>query len=752
MSVRIVGPSVCNRAHRRRLPCGLGGRASPLVNIRDAALDVTRPRIDVVRLIEETLMQKLVISTCALAAVLAMPSRAQTPIVSRTDVPVHRVVLFSSGVGYFEHDGSVRGSGSTELRFKADQINDVLKSLVLQDRDGGRVTAVTYPSRAPLSKTLRSFQVDITSNPSLAELLNQLRGARVTVLASAEHMTGTILGVEQREKATGKDGETVTVPVLDLLNGATIRAVELASVTSLSLDDPQLEDELTKALSALAQARDQDKKPVSIAFDGAGERRVRIGYVVESPVWKTSYRLVLSDKHGQLQGWAIVENQTESDWNDVSLSLVSGRPISFTMDLYQPLYATRPNVVPEIFAGLRPQVYEDGIQSAADSVAMEPSNRLGAAGGRLDNSTIYKKAEANRLFTDRLRNAPMQLESVVVTANAKDEDLYASVRSRATTADLGQLFEYSVGDVTLPRQKSAMLPIITDTVGVERVSIYNASVLPRNPLSGVRVRNTTGKLLLQGPVTVLDKNMYAGDARIDDVPAGQERLLSYGVDLELVVDATKETDTSVIVAAKIVKGVLQVERKLVATREYRVENKGERDKELIIEHPIREGWKLVDTQKPIETTANLYRFQGKVAAGKVTTLVVKEELVQGQTIALMTIDPGSLIAYSKTGDLPKSVRSALEHAVELRNRIADLDRQVSEHVQQLTQITQEQTRIREDMKAVSQSTPYYARLLAKLNDQESVIERLQRERDDLIAQRDAQRKQFDDYLATLVVE
>ena len=354
-------------------------------------------------------------------------------------------------------------------------------------------------------------------------------------------------------------------------------------------------------------------------------------------------------------------------------------------------------------------------------------------------------------LADQLRNTPSRLESVIVTGS-NEIDMLASVRSRATTMDLGQLFEYSVGDVTLPRQKSAMLPIIGDTVGVERVSIYNASVLPRNPLSGVRVRNTTGKLLLQGPITVFDKNMYAGDARIDDVPAGQERLLSYGVDLELVVDATKETDYNTVVSAKIVKGVLTIQRKLVATREYHVENKGERDKELIIEHPIRDGWKLVDTQKPIETTATIYRFQGKAVAGKVTTLVVKEELVQGQTIALMTIDPTALTAYSKGGELPKSVRSALERAVDLRNKVADLDRQVAERTQQLAQITQEQARIREDMKAVSQSTPYYGRLLAKLNDQESVIERLQREREDLSGRRDEQRREYEGYLGNLSVE
>ena len=190
-------------------------------------------------------------------ALLAQPAR------STTDVPVSKVVLFSSGVGYFEHAGTVRGNGSTELRFKTSQINDILKSIMLQDQDGGRVGAITYPSQDPIAKTLKSFQVDITRNPTLGELLNQLRGARVTIQSHAEKVSGTILGVETRRKSVEK-GDAVEVSVLNLLTGATIRAMELQSITNLSLDDPQLQDELTKALAALAQARDQDKRPVTL--------------------------------------------------------------------------------------------------------------------------------------------------------------------------------------------------------------------------------------------------------------------------------------------------------------------------------------------------------------------------------------------------------------------------------------------------------------------------------------------------------
>jgi hypothetical protein len=667
----------------------------------------------------------------------------------RTDVPVTNVLLFSSGVGYFEHAGTVRGTGSTELRFKTSQINDILKSLVLQDENGGRVSAITYPSQDPVAKTLRSFQVDITGNPSLADLLNQLRGARVTIQSQAERITGTILGVEMRRRSVER-GEPVATPILNILTGAMIRAIDLQTITSLTLDDPRLQEELTSALVALSQARDQDKKPVTINFTGAGDRRIRIGYVVETPIWKTSYRLLLGDTD-RLQGWAIVENQTESDWTDVSLSLVSGRPISFIMDLYQPLYATRPTVVQEMFAGLRPQVYDGGIAGERERVEMAAKTAdMPGVGG----ATGFAGAAARGAVTSPEASS-IQLRNPISAGQygqrLEQVDMVSSVQAIAQAAKMGELFQYTIGNVTLARQKSAMLPIITDSISIERVSIFNASVLPKNPLNGVRLKNTTGKHLLQGPVTVLDRNNYAGDARIDNVPPGQERLVSYGIDLEMLVDNTKNTQRNEVLTGRINKGVLIVDRRYLATQEYLADNKGDRDKMLVIEHPIRMGWKLVETQKPIESTIAVHRFQGNAVSRKVTTLTVKEESVQSQTIAILPSDITSLLTYSRAGEIPAAVRAALTRAIELKQAVIDTERQIAERTQKVNEITQEQNRIRENMKTVTQTAAYYQRLLEKLNEQESSIERLQGERDTLTRTRETQRRDLENYLASLTV-
>src|SRR2546421_1080100 len=149
--------------------------------------------------------------------------------------------------------------------------------------------------------------------------------------------------------------------------------------------NPIMDSEFKKALETLALSHDTQKKAVSINFVGEGKRTVRVGYVIENPIWKTSYRLVLDKKEGKpfLQGWAIVENPSDEDWNKVRMALISGRPISFQMDLYQPLYVPRPVVEPELFASLRPQTYSGAVEKKeADKAAkrmelapMKPSDR-----------------------------------------------------------------------------------------------------------------------------------------------------------------------------------------------------------------------------------------------------------------------------------------------------------------------------------------------------------------------------------------
>jgi hypothetical protein len=270
---------------------------------------------------------------------------------STQSLPVTQVILFNSGVGYFHREGEVQGSTPVELAFPSGDINDLLKSLVLQDIGGGKITSITYDSQDPIEKTLQSFAVDLTYNPTYGQILNQARGEKIelTLQGAAGTLTGTIAGMETRQSSVGpasrrSTGETPVPPsylgqdFLNLLTADGLRSVPLDQVERVRFLNPALDEEIHRALAVLASAHDTQKKKVRLELSGEAKRTLRVGYVVDNPIWKTSYRLII-DKDGKalVQGWALVENVSDEDWNNVRMVLVSGRPISYQMDLYAPL-------------------------------------------------------------------------------------------------------------------------------------------------------------------------------------------------------------------------------------------------------------------------------------------------------------------------------------------------------------------------------------------------------------------------------
>lgn len=680
-----------------------------------------------------------IIGCLACVAVAAAGAAGQE---AKQAVPVTRVVLFSSGVGYFEHTGSITGTATTELPFKTEQINDVLKSLVVMDLGGGRISTVSYPNKDPLARVLRSFEVDITANPSLEELLNQLRGAAVRLWTPSE-VTGKVLGVETRRRDLPDGQGVVEEAILNVLtDGGTIQAVGLQSVQKILLADERLAAELNKALAALASGRDRGKKPVVLELAGEGQRKVVIGYVVETPIWKTSYRLVLDEKaKPRLQGWAVVENTTDADWTNVQLSLVSGRPISFIQDLYTPLYVPRPVVQPELFASLVPRVYEEDLDMV-DVRGMKEELARGEGRGR-DLDRARRAAAASP--TPALRAAAPGV-ALGYTAEAAAQ----AIQSMAAAKSVGELFSYDIAvPVTLVRQRSAMLPIANAEVAGEKVSIYNQSVQTEHPLNGFKLKNTTGLNLLAGPITVFDGGAYAGDARIDNLPPDDERLLSYAVDLEVTVDATKTASTSELLSVQLSSGVLVARRKSVTSRTYVVKNKSKKDKVVLVEHPISSGHTLVKPEKADEKTASLYRFRVKVAAGKTESLEVVEERPYAESVSLRTASASQLDAWVRGGQISDAIKAALQKAIALKQEVAALEKQIAEREQRKTAITQEQVRIRANMQAVAQNSQFYNRLLAKLDEQETELEKLDGEIKELKGQLDEKQKALDAHLLSL---
>jgi len=672
---------------------------------------------------------------CA-AAVMVLVGMARAE-----DLKVSRVALFNSGVGYFQADGTVEGDASSELRFRTGQINDIIKSLVLQDLDGGTISAVQYPSRDPIEKTLKSFGVDITGKPTLGQLLDQLRGVEVEIAAPTA-AKGLILGVEKQRIEVEK-GNVIETEVLTLLTDGGMRTFKLNEVGGIKINDPKIESELKKALLTLASAHDADKKTVTLNFAGKGKRRVRVGYILEAPIWKTSYRLVLADgKKPYLQGWATVENTTEEDWKDVALSLVSGRPISFIMDLYTPIYVPRPTEELELYASLRPPTYEGGVPAAEGETASRrfskamrsppaPPRAAGGMGGGGD-----RPGEDSEHY----RQSGLELNT-------------ASVASVATAEKAGELFAYDIKTpVSLKRQQSAMLPIVTGEIEGEKLSIYNPATHVKYPLNGIEITNTTDLNLMQGPVTVFDGSTYAGDAKLPDLRPKEKRLMAYALDLAVEVTQTPQTQPDELVSLRIAKGTLFFKRKYVDSRTYTLKNKDSKARTVIIEQPVFGEWTLIEPKDVYERTGQLYRFKVTVPANATATQKVVLERTADEGLAMSSMGLDTIDFYVRSRVSSPALKKALSELIAKRVALDAAQRKLSDIEGQIKAIDSEQNRLRENIKALPAGSDIVRRYLTKLDTQETEIEKLRAEAKAGRAEVEGKRRGVEAFLLDLSVE
>jgi hypothetical protein len=695
---------------------------------------------------------------------------------SAPQLPISQCVLFSSGVGYFQREAEVEGNTRVDLTFPVSDINDLLKSMVLQDLSGGHIAAVSYESHDPIDKTLKSFAVNLTNNPSYGQILNQARGEKVEVSQQQATnqpatLTGTIIGVEKQKQPAGKDG-AVDVECLNMWCAEGMRSVKLGDIQRVRFLNPIMESEFRRALEVLSLSHDTQKKAVTLNFEGQGKRAVRVGYVVENPIWKTSYRLVLN-KEGKpyLQGWAVVENPSDEDWKDVRMSLVSGRPISFQMDLYQPLYVPRPTVMPELFASLMPRTYEGNLGDNSAGLAFAPpvpamAGMGGGAGPGAYGVAVNGRGlgAMGRSTRDANRAGAPAEEMLYEKSKLAALNLAQSVNSAATASQLGDFFEYGIEHpVSLPRQKSAMLPIVGKDVEGIKVSIYNQGTHAKFPLHGLKFKNTTGLHLMQGPLTVFEGNSYAGDARILDLQPNEERLLSYAVDLGTEVEAVNPTSNGKLTKVKLYKGLVYSTTRVQEGKTYHAKNRSDQDRLLIIEHPYRPEFSLVKANyvdaakktseiKPSERARDVYRFEVSAPAGKTITTDVLEERDVISTVELNNTNDGTIRYFLGQTVAGPKVKEALEKTMSMKGKLSTTRQDLAQVEKQLKVVTDDQARLRANLKETPATAPVYKRYLEKLEKQESEIEKMQTTQKTLQDTELAQRQALDGYLASLDVE
>lgn len=643
------------------------------------------------------------------------------------ELPVRTVVLYKHGVGYFERSGTLGPGESARLDFKAEEMNDVLKSLILNEQNG-KVAGLRYDSSIPLSQKLTDFPFQLNGEASLSSILDQFKGARIELDFGSQKTAGTIVSART---IPGDKDRTEREQMTLLLDSGDLKNIDLNAAAALRLTDPKLQLQFKDYLAALSGARSKDKRSVYIDSSDAKARAIKAEYIMPMPAWKSSYRLLFEQDNAQpvLEGWAIVDNTTGEDWTNVHLSLVSGKPISFISQLYAPKYITRLGAELAEDNPVSPTVYGGAIVDMAKAKTPGPPlpapMRAGVARG--GGGGISGGALSGVLGGVPAAGLPNQSPAI--------DSIAPSTIASSNATEIADLFEYTIANpVTVKKDESAMMPFLQQKINARKLIIYSDQTKP-NPFNAAELTNNSGKTLDGGPITVFDAGAYAGEALVETVKTGDKRFINYGVDLGTRVATNFDSQNPGVLEVHAHNGLLTVKSSIVEKKTYTATNVDTRAKTLIIEHPVRAAYTLIDTPKPIETARNVYRFEVRLAANGNLSFPVTEERITDQQISVSSLNPDNLLVYIRNKKISDAARKQLQQISDLKTQLTDIDNQKRSLTDQIANLTRDEERNRQNIQSLSsvsgqqQVVQDYARRLtdqetqiAKLRDQSSALD------------------------------
>ena len=564
-------------------------------------------------------LQRVIFSGFALAITVGIASAAE--------LPLTRVILSNSGLAQFIHAGPVTGDTVIQLPVRLDQVDDLLKSLTVFDKEGA-VGAASLPGKTPLPELFRDLPFGPDALNSSADLLNALIGSEVEITGQVS-ARGRVFRVQPEQVSLPNNGGTITRNRLTLMTPTGMTQAILEDVQELRFTDPQTRAQIERLLAGLTENRAKDRRVLSLGFRGAGKRDVALSYVVAAPVWKTAYRLMLPKDGGKarLQGWAVVENLTGGDWKDVELTLVSGDPVALRQPLYTALFSDRPEV--PVSTGSRLVPRKDDVQEKA------------APAFRRDEAAVQPAPPAR--LTRQLGVEAGVVRPLPATGAAPPPAASRQCRGRRG----GRRPNCSIASrrkLSLATGHTMMVPFVDREVPVTRIWLYQPDISPNRPLAAVRVTNDADSGLPGGLVTAFDLSAdgntnFVGDALLPLMPKAATRFMTFAVD---TTTAIRRDDRGVVrtTLGKALERNIDDADTLRRTIDYEVTAPPDEDREIVVEEARVQGWSPAGDSKGIEETPT--RFRHKIVAGKGATTKASfvVERMDSESVVLTEIDFG----------------------------------------------------------------------------------------------------------------
>ncbi len=692
------------------------------------------------------------LSTLNAQTPIRKPATAQPP----TQLPITRVSLYKNGVGFFEHAGRVSGSETVTIDFTTAQLDDVLQSITAIDLGGGRIAGAGYNSTTPLDQQLRALPFSLPADADSTAFYTAIRGARVEVHSGAASITGRLLNIDIRTTTPDKEGQTATETrwITVVSDTGTVRTLPLTPATEVRLLDPVLHGDVSRYLQLLADTRgNQVLRRLTLQDNGEGVRDLRVSYISEVPVWKSTYRILFTDPAGPtqakqtatLQGWSVVDNTTGTDWVNVQLSLIAGAPQSFIQPLSVPYYSRRPEIPLPQEAQLSPQTHESGEEKTPNAPTKIPrevkmlkedgappaqvAGLAGMAGMKAQAGAMTRTvngAVLDGFVMGAIGPAP---QPMIPYEQAAADSLFP----QTITAAFDDYFAYTLAQpITIRKNESALVPILQTKIDAERVTLWS----PQNPqpLRALWITNTSDLTLDRGSFSIVEGGNFGGEGLLDPIHPKERRLLSYAADQAVRVSTDYSHNTHRVERITVNKGVLRQSTVDISEVEYLVSNAAPDLRTVVVEHPVRQGWTIDSDPKPTETTLTENRFQILVKPGEAVRLHIGERHPGTQSFRLVDQNEDQLALILRNATASPALLTQLEPVLAAKRALTGLDRQIEAKNAAIAKITEDQTRLRANLAALKGSAEERAlvkRYTGELNTQEDQLAALHHDLDSL---------------------
>lgn len=602
------------------------------------------------------------------------------------DLVLKKVMLYSSGVGYYEFEGNLDKESKIDLYFTQEQIKDVLKSITIASKSVNSLQ-FDYDSLNAHYNILDGLRIDPTRAVTLNNLLLQQRGAIINI-DEPYNVSGKILSLNEANTADGNSS-------LSIFSDGKIITFDLNKIKSFSFADESLNKELEFALATIQESESQLHKKLTLNIKSNEKNSAKIGYVIASPVWKISYRLYAKDKSALFQAWAIVDNDTTNDWDDVNLVLMTGKPNSFVQDLYSPFYQAR-----EIIN--------------IDGTPQIPTSDYDAS--HYQEETTSKQTQKERLMSPQVEiaanatNAKIFLGSDVFTANTKD--------------GAAEQFSFAPSKpVTLKKSKSMMIPLVSTEIPVEKFSIFTNMPFYKevNPKLALYLKNKSNMKLPAGAITLYDTEGYMGDAYIDYMNINDDKIISFGDDLSIKGIVTSVYKDS-FKAISIKKGAIRQSIKGENISTYEIRNLDTKPKTVIIEYArLNSDGNVTAEIEPYKKTATYYRYKLEIPAEKNTKFIINESRIFGEQYYINDLDEDMFTQYFTKGEIPKNVRAKLEEIIAKKANLRKMEDEIQMVKDQQQTLLLSQERSRKNLEAVGTQSNEATQFLNQILEYDKAI-------------------------------